>query len=207
MEGDRSGSEHVAKPVDGIVLAAGRSSRMGQPKPLLRVGQESFLERAVRVLRDGGCRRVFVVAHEDDAGVIELAESAGADVVRNPDAGSEQIDSLRRGLDALPEDSDGAVVLPVDHPLLATSTVEAMILAFRHRNAPIVRATHRGEPGHPTLFARELYPELSRTRLPDGARTVIDAHADEMEDVPVDDPGVPIDINTPEEYRREVEER
>ncbi len=207
MQEDRSRTERVATPVDGIVLAAGRSSRMGQPKPLLEVGEESFLERAVRVLRDGGCRRVFVVAHEDDAEVIELAESADADVVLNPDAGSEQIDSLRRGLEALPEDSEGVVVLPVDHPLLATATVEAMILAFRHRKAPIVRATYRGEPGHPTLFARELFPELSQSHLPDGARTVIDAHADEIEDVPVDDPGVPIDINTPEEYRREVEER
>src|SRR5690606_33929109 len=140
--------------VAGIVLAAGRSRRMGRPKPLLDAGGESFIARAVAVLRAGGCTRVVAVVPAAGERVAQAAETAGADVARNPDADSEQADSLRLALRHVSGDVIGILVLPVDHPLVRDATVAALIRAFLERRPPVVRPVHGGQPGHPTLFDR-----------------------------------------------------
>ncbi|HEX7051704.1 MAG TPA: nucleotidyltransferase family protein [Longimicrobiales bacterium] len=190
---------------DGVVLAAGRSERMGRPKALLPVDAESFLQRCIRVLQEGGCRGVIAVVPADAPDTIRLAEQSGALVVRSRSARAEQIDSLRLGLRALEDDVAAAVVLPVDHPLVEAGTVLTLLGAFREGAAPIVRPVYRGVPGHPTIFPRRLFAELSASGLPHGARSVIEAHAAEVVDVPVEDAGVVADIDTPEDYRRLVE--
>lgn len=194
--------------IAGIVLAAGRSRRMGRPKPFLRLGGATFLERAVRTLRDGGCEPVVVVAgpaaDETARRVAEAAAALGVKVVENPEAGSEQVDSLRVGLRAVGPDAEAAVVLPVDVPGADAGTVRALADAFRARGAPVVLPLHAGRHGHPVLFGRAVWPELLADPLPDGARTVIHAHAAELEEVPV--PALPADVDTPDDYRRLLEE-
>lgn len=197
---------HPQSPrVDAVVLAAGRSSRMGRPKPLLRIDGETFVERVVRILRAGGCERVVVVTRPDARRVAEVAAAAGAVHAVNPDGDAEQVASLRIGLAALDDHAAAAVLLPVDHPLVRPRTVAAVIDAYRARRAPVVRAVHDGRPGHPTLIDRSLFAELEDDPLPRGAETVVERYLDRIEDVAVDDPGVVADIDTPGEYRREVE--
>ena len=91
--------------IAGIVLAAGRSRRMGEPKAFLRAAHGSFLETAVRALREGGCGEVVVVTgpetDEVAARIAAEARGLGARVAVNPIAGSEQVDSLRAGIRAL----------------------------------------------------------------------------------------------------------
>ncbi|HUP00032.1 MAG TPA: nucleotidyltransferase family protein [Gemmatimonadota bacterium] len=193
--------------VAGVVLAAGRSSRMGSPKPLLDLGGETFLDHAVEVLRDGGCEPVVVVLPASGKALDRerrIAAAAGAVVIENPNPGAEQIDSLRLALASLGSETAAAVVLPVDHPQAGPDVVAALIAAFRARGAPLVRPVHRGTPGHPVLFARRLWPELAEPDLVEGARDVVHRHHDEMEEVPVEEHGVTVDVNTPEEYEREV---
>lgn len=190
--------------IAGIVLAAGRSRRMGRPKALLPFRGESFLARAVRVLREGGCGEVVaVVGPEGDPVAREVAETAreaGARVEVNPDPEAEQVDSLRAGLAALPPEAEAAVVLPVDVPGVGAEAVRAVVEAFRG-GAPIARAVHGGAHGHPVLFARRVFPELLADPLPEGARTVIHAHAGEVAEVPVESAGVLLDVDTPGDYR------
>lgn len=198
----------VRPPVGGIVLAGGRSTRMGEPKALLVVEGESFLERAARVLAEGGCAPVVAVVPPGETGgrLLEVARRAGAQGVVNADPDTEQIDSLRRGLETLPADVVAAVVLPVDHPRLLATTVASLLEAFRMAGTPVVRPVHRGRPGHPVLFARNVWHELDEPDLEQGARDVVHRHHDEIEEVPVDDPGIAIDVNTPDEYEREVQD-
>ena len=193
--------------VAGIVLAGGRSARMGVPKPLLRVDGTTFLERAVRVLADGGCDPIVAVVPPGETGerLLSLARLAGARGILNPDPEAEQIDSLRRGLHALGSGSRGAAVLPVDHPRVRSATVSALLAAFRESGAPIVRPVHGGRPGHPVLFGREVWEELDAHDLESGARDIVHRHRAEIHEVPVDDPGIEIDVNTREDYDREVE--
>jgi len=177
---------------------------MGRSKALLAIAGETFVERAVWVLREGGCGSVVVVVSTDEE-LARRAERAGGRVVVNPAADAEPIDSLRLGLDALQAGDDAAAVLPVDHPLVRPATVAALLAAYRATRAPIVRPVHRGSPGHPTLFARSLFPSLRSPGLPEGARSVVDANLDRIVEVPVDDPGAAVDIDTPDAYRRLVE--
>lgn len=187
----------------GIVLAAGRSQRMGQPKALLRLGEQSFVRATVETLSDGGCADVVVVVASDD---VEIeAHSAGARFAWNDDLDAEQVDSLRCGLEAADGVVSAAVVLPVDHPLVRPDTVAALLEAHRTNPSAIVRPVHEGRPGHPTLFPRALWPALLDPSLPDGARSVVDNPATTTVDLPIDDPGVLADIDTPEAYDRYVE--
>lgn len=188
--------------VDGIVLAAGRSTRMGRPKPLLRVGDESFVERAVRVLQEGGCRGIIVVVNDATSEAVRLAEQAGARIVVNDAAESEPIDSIRLALSALPDDTAWVAILPVDHPLAEPGTVMRLIAATQTPGAAIVRPVCHGAPGHPGLYARRTFDTFARADLEEGAHSVIEAHRDEVVDLAVDDPGVCADLNTPAELRR-----
>lgn len=205
---------HPRPPVGGIILAAGRSTRMGRPKPLLELGDRSFLDACVSLLRQGGCAAVVTVlaaAAEREEEV--RARAAGAIVVRNEAVRSEQVDSLRLGLEALEAgEEDGrvdgpleaALVLPVDHPLVAVDTVRILLSEGTAHPDAIVRPIHGGRPGHPTLFPRSLWPALGDPELPRGARSVVESPGTRTVDVDVADPGVVADIDTPEAYRRYV---
>ena len=175
---------------------------MGESKPSLDANGEPFVVRAVAALRDGGCRSVLAVLTPDDGAAGTAAAEAGARVVMNTAPGSEQIDSLRLALRNLNPGARGVIVLPVDHPLATSETVRAVIEAWSASGAPIARAAYRGTPGHPTLFAASLFDELLNGDLPEGARTIVAAHEHEAIDVPVEDAGVTIDVDTPADYRR-----
>lgn len=187
----------------GIVLAAGRSERMGRPKALLLLGDRSFLRAAVETLSEGGCGDVVVVAAAAD--IETEARLAGARVVWNDDDEAEQVDSLRLGLGAARGDATAAVVLPVDHPLVKPATVRALVDVHAVRPAAIARPVHEGRPGHPTLFPRAVWSVLGEAELPRGARSVVDAPSTTTVDVPVDDAGIITDIDTPDAYGRQVD--
>ncbi|MFN2384364.1 MAG: NTP transferase domain-containing protein [Gemmatimonadota bacterium] len=192
--------------IAGIVLAAGRSTRMGAPKGLLPVGESTFIEHALAVLRAGGCDPVIaVVPPGTAAGALgDLVRSAGGRAVENPSATAEQVDSLRLGLAAADAACQAAVVLPVDFPRGEGSTVRDLVEAFRARGAPIVRPVHAGRPGHPVLFARRVWAELGAPQLAGGARSVVDRYRAEIEEVSVTDGGVVNDVDSPADYQREV---
>lgn len=186
----------------GIVLAAGRSRRMGEPKALLPAGDGSFLARAVGALSDGGCGRVVVVVGtgEGAARIAREARDAGAEVVVNPAADAEQVDSLRAALRALPPDTEAAVVAPVDVPDVTAELVGRLVDGFRRSGAPVAVPALAGKHGHPVLFGRAVFGELLQDDLPEGARTVVHGHQHTLLEIPVD--RLPADLDTPEEYRR-----
>jgi CTP:molybdopterin cytidylyltransferase MocA len=194
-------------PVDAIVLAAGYSTRMERPKPLLEIGSETFIERAIRVLKEGGCRHVVAVLNGEDEGTRRLADAAGAAVVVNDDSASEQLDSVRCGLRALPQDWAAVAVLPVDVPLVSAETVGLLVQEFRVRPAPVMLPFHNGVAGHPALFARATLPELLERHWEEGMRSLIMSHARDLREVRVTDPGILIDVDTPEDYWRYVKDR
>lgn len=185
----------------GVVLAAGRSRRMGASKPLLDLDGRTFIRAAVEALRGGGCSPIIAVVA--DPATDAEAQAAGADVAHAP-SGAEQVDSLRAGIDRLPAHTDAALVLPVDHPLIRASTVRALVDAAASHPDAVIRPVHGGRPGHPTLFPRSVWPALADPTLPNGARSVVESPDTRTVDLAVDDPGVVADIDTPADYRRHV---
>ncbi|HSJ26374.1 MAG TPA: nucleotidyltransferase family protein [Longimicrobiales bacterium] len=195
------------KAVDGVILAAGTSRRMERPKPLLAVGDETFAERAARTLAQAGCRRTYLVVGPDAGWAEELAQAEGVVVVVNPQAGSEQIDSLRLVVGRLPEDCDAILVLPVDLPLVTPATAAAVVDAYRREPGPLFLPFHNTVAGHPVLLDRALFDELSDPALEEGVRSLIMRHARDLKEVKVMDPGILIDIDTPDDYWRYIEDK
>lgn len=177
---------------------------MGTSKALLRLHGRTFVERVTQALAAGGCDPVIVVVGEgeqhEQAGA--LAERLGARLAVNPRPDSEQIDSLRVALEHLPPGARGAMVTPVDVPLVSAALVAALISAFDSGDFPLVLPEREGRHGHPVLFGRDLLPELSSTDLRDGARSVVHAHLPRAGLVSVSDSMVLNDVDTRESYGR-----
>jgi molybdenum cofactor cytidylyltransferase len=175
---------------------------MGRPKPLLDAGGRTFVRRILDALRDGGADEAVVVTRPATATIASEVAAAGfGRVVENPDPDRGQYSSLLVGLDAIDRlETDGMLVTLVDLPLVAASTVAALLSRARGSRAPILRATYRGRHGHPVVFTRVVFPALRAADPAMGAKPVLRAF--DVEDVEVDDPGVDRDVDTPDDYAR-----
>ncbi len=193
--------------VDAVILAAGRSTRMGQPKPLLEVGSETFLERTIRMLMFAGCRHIVAVVAAEDAWTLGLAQATGATFVVNGDGESQQIDSVRAGIRALPDDWDAVAILPVDIPLIADATARTIIDFARRERPSLALPFHNGVAGHPVVIGRELEADVLEKTWEEGLRSLIMAHARDLREVRVVDPAILIDIDSKEDYWRYVQEK
>jgi molybdenum cofactor cytidylyltransferase len=192
-----------------IVLAGGDSSRMGSPKALLTDPEGlTFVARIATAMRAAGLTDIVIVTgrhHDEIVGALDRLPSAGAlRVMRNEEPSRGQLSSLWVGLDACRHDTDAADVTLVDVPFVAPATIAAVIAAWSNGRPPIVRPSFRGRRGHPVIFDRRLFDELRRAPLEVGARAVVGAHYAESVDVPVDDPGCLVDVDTPADYRRAI---
>ena len=189
--------------ISGILLAAGESRRMGSPKALLAYQGQTFLERICTAFFDAGVEELVVVlgAWEDRLRPA-LPRHPALRTVVNPHYAQGQLSSLVCGLGALSGDSAAAVVNLVDHPLVRPETIAALMASFRTDPLPIIIATHQGKRGHPVLFSRQVYAELLAAPLDKGAKTVVRKDPARVRHVPLDDPGIVADIDTPQDYRR-----
>jgi molybdenum cofactor cytidylyltransferase len=202
--------------IRAIVLAAGASSRMGQAKAALPLGQtgETVVARVVRSLLFGGVPDVTVVAGAHIDAVrramptfADVSVAGGkptltrARVIEHPGWAQGQLSSLLAGLDAIDDPLlEGALVTPVDVPLVSPSTVAAVIAEWRRTRTAIVRPAAGDRHGHPVLFDRSVFADLRAADLKLGAKSVFAKHA--VLNVQVDDPGAFEDIDTPGDYEK-----
>ena len=197
--------------IPAIVLAAGRSSRMGRPKAALPLGDgDTFLTRIVRTFRAAGVQDVIVVVgHDAEAIVASFAESdLPARFVMNAAYDRGQLSSLVTGLNAVDRPGVAAVLVTlVDVPLVSAATVRAVLECYRATKAPVVRPTSALRHGHPLLLDRSLFDVLRRADPAAGAKSVVRAHASPAGDLPIADEGAFTDIDTTGEYERWVSDR
>ena len=193
----------------GVVLAGGRSARMGSPKALLDFRGQPFAVRILEALEALEVKTRAVVVGPDATRIQPALAGHDCLIVDNPDIDGGPIASLRVALRALqPLQPSGLLAWPVDLPHVRVTTVERLIEAFRRDPAPAVVPTFAERRGHPVLWGAAVFEELltsdAATRY--GARAVLHAHAAEIVPVAVDDPAVIDDLNTPEDYERLVRE-
>jgi molybdenum cofactor cytidylyltransferase len=202
---------NMASVIPAIVLAAGRSSRMGRAKATLPAGDgHTFLTRIIRTLLDAGVDDVIVVVgHDADLIASSFAESGlPARFVLNHDYDRGQLSSLIAGLNAVDRPGVAAVLLTlVDVPMVSESTVRAVIDGYRRAHAPIVRPTSGERHGHPLLIDRSLFAALRAADPSTGAKLIVRAHASAAGDVAVEDEGAFLDVDTEEEYRQTIASR
>ena len=183
-----------------IVLAAGQSRRMGKRNKLLEpVDGEPMVRHAVRAAASaaGGLPVVVVTGHE--RAEVE-ASLAGFDVAfsHNPDYGAGLSTSLARGVAALPQGVEGAIVCLADMPGVRAEHLRRLRDAFDPgAGAAICVATRRGKRGNPVLFGSRFFAEMCDVEGDVGARHLIGAHADLVREVEMPDDGVLLDIDSP----------
>jgi CTP:molybdopterin cytidylyltransferase MocA len=189
--------------IAAILLAAGEGRRIGGPKALLRIGGETFLSRCARLLsRPGVDRLVLVVGHEAE----RVCAMAGVprDALRVTNAAYREggmLSSILRGLDAADATgADAALLHPVDHPLVAESTVDQVVAALAG-GAEIAVPSFAGRRGHPGGFARATWGLLRHAPPERGARAVLQDHPERIRHVP-GDALCASGIDTPEDMRR-----
>jgi molybdenum cofactor cytidylyltransferase len=194
--------------IPAIVLAAGKSTRMGRPKANLPLEDgDTFLSRIVRTFSNAAVDDVVVVLGHDADAIARAFAGTGvaARFVINPDYETGQLSSLLKGLNAVDRPGlTAALVTLVDVPLVDVRTVRAVIDHYRQTRAPIVRPIRGQQHGHPVLIDRSLFDEIRRADPGRGAKAVVRAHASAMGDVEVDDDGAFLDIDTADEYERLV---
>ena len=199
-----------------IILAAGDSTRMGRPKALLPDADgRPFVARLVRTFAAAGLQNIVVVTGSLHAAIADALATDNPPItpslVNNPQPAMGQVSSLWMGLEAAEKlgspkphrgegGIDAALVTLVDIPLVLASTVRRVIEVWTQNRAPIVRPAVGDQHGHPVLFDRSVFDALRHAPLTEGARAVVHANADRIVNVPVDDPGCLLDIDTPADY-------
>ncbi|MGH7699186.1 MAG: nucleotidyltransferase family protein [Gemmatimonadales bacterium] len=193
----------------GVVLAAGRSSRMGHPKALLDFRGEPFIIRVLQALEALDLRYRVAVLGPDAPRIRPALAAHECLIAENPDPDTGPIASLRAALRALRTGRpSAALVWPVDLPHVRIASVERLIDAHERTQAAAVVPEFGGRRGHPVIWDRALFAELETSEVAtrEGARAVLHAHAPEVVSLPVDDPAVVDQINTPADYERLVRE-
>lgn len=187
--------------IAAIILAAGRATRMGEPKVLLPLGNRTLLAHVIAAARSSKCDAVLVVAGSRAGDVRREAEARGARVVDNPRYAEGMATSMAAGIAALPPDCEAAVVLLGDQPRIGAAAIDRLIDAYRATGKPMVLSRYGGVAGPPALIARALFSEVAALSGDAGARAVAARHPDRVAEVTLaaDEAW---DVDTPEDLAR-----
>lgn len=184
-----------------LLLAAGRSSRMGGDHKLLReVDGQPLVRRTLARLEKAGFP-IHVVVDPANAALVEALEGCGHEIVPAPDAAQGLSASLRAGLAALPEDAPAVIVALADMPEIDARHLQQLAAAHDPESGALIVApvAPNGKRGNPVLFDRRYFEPLAQLTGDRGARALIDAEADAVVTVPAD-AGVLVDLDTPEAW-------
>jgi len=192
------------KQIAAVILAAGASTRFGQPKQLFDWNGKPLLTHVADVALVARFAPVIVVlgcqAEAVRAALGRCARPVQAVVNWRWRAGMST--SVQVGLAALPPETQAAVFLQCDQPLVTPDLLRALVARFEETNAPIVHPTHAGQRGTPVLFARRLFPELAAVTGDEGGRSLITRYTKDVATIEVADPDALADVDTPAGYER-----
>jgi molybdenum cofactor cytidylyltransferase len=184
----------------GIVLAAGKSQRMGEFKPLMQIAGMPMLQRVIENAKEGGLEPLIVVSGFAAERVREIIARCGASEVYNGDFEDGMLSSVKVGVTALAEAGAFMIVLG-DQPGVMPRTYRRIVEVWKESGARVVVPKFEGRKGHPVLFDRECAKEILELQAGQTLRDVVERGAQEVE---VDDPGVLADVDTQDDYQAEV---
>lgn len=185
--------------VAAILLAAGKSSRMGSCKQLLPLDGGTVIGRCLDALLAAGLAEIVVVVSQQGQDVAEAISSCPVRTVVNPDPEGDMASSIRVGRDALTPEVGAVIVTLCDYPLISATTIQRLMEEQGNFPGRIVIPCHQGRRGHPLLFPRAVLDELSAGMI---LRDLVHRDPERIRLSDVDDPGILLDMDTPEDYRR-----
>ena len=187
--------------ISAIILAAGKSSRMGQPKMLLPWGDRTVLTHVISVFQNAEVEDILVVTGGFREQVEELVSGSNVKTVFNSEfEKSEMLTSIQCGLRALTRQTQAVLIGLGDQPQVQEGTVRNVCEAFRESKSNLVVPSYRMRRGHPWLVARPLWEEILEMQPPQSPRDLLNGHTQEIEYVTIDNPSIMQDLDTPEDY-------
>jgi molybdenum cofactor cytidylyltransferase len=190
----------AGRRIAAVVLAAGRSTRMGGPNKLLaEIAGRPLARIVVKEALASRARPVIVVVGHERAKVENALAGLPVEVVYNPDFAQGLGTSVRAGIAAVPAEADGAIVCLGDMPQVDAALIDRLIAAFDpDRGALIVMPTVEGKRGNPVLWSRRFFPDLMAIEGDVGARHFIGRYNEAVADVPLEGSAALVDVDTPE---------
>lgn len=192
--------------ISAIVLAAGESKRMGQPKMSLPWGKTTVIGQVITILVQSGVEEIIVVTGGGKSEVETALEALPAEwsvrTVFNPDyKAGEMISSIQIGLNVLGEGVEAALIALGDQPQVRTEVVQALLRAYQESRAEIVVPSYQMRRGHPLIIARALWEEVMSLSSPQTLRDFLDRHPSQIHYVEVETNSIFKDLDTPDDYR------
>jgi molybdenum cofactor cytidylyltransferase len=189
--------------ITAIILAAGESKRMGQPKMLLPWGEETVISHVISVFRSAGVDDVLVVTGGTREGVEHAISHHKVRAVYNKDfANGEMLSSIQCGIRALSNQAQAVLIGLGDQPQVQERSVRLICRKFIDSTASIVVPSYNMRRGHPWLITRPLWDDLLNLESPHTPRDFLNAHPDIIQYVNMNNPDVLADLDTPEEYQK-----
>jgi molybdenum cofactor cytidylyltransferase len=203
-EGDRNGGERHAPRIAALILAAGRSTRYGGSNKLLEpLHGTPIVRRVAMAALASRARPVIVVTGHEQERVASALDGLDVQRVHNPDYAVGLSASLKRGLGALPADSEGAIICLADMPQIAAEHIDRLIAAFAPKEGrSIAVPVYHGKRGNPVLFGRQHFAEMLEAEGDIGAKHLIGLHAEEVAEVDLGSDAIFADVDTPEALAR-----
>jgi molybdenum cofactor cytidylyltransferase len=198
--------------IAAVVLAAGRSTRMGGVDKLLaEIEGTPMVRRVVAAAIEAKLHPVLVVTGPDEKPIGAALHGLDVTMLANPEAADGLSTSLKIGIGGLPQGLDGAMVLLGDMPLVTGALLRRLVAAFEAEPGGLAAVPlHAGEWGNPVILAPALFPDVGTLTGDAGARRLLEARRDVVIEVPVSDEAVAFDVDTPaalEEARVKAAER
>jgi molybdenum cofactor cytidylyltransferase len=186
--------------ISAILLAAGESNRMGQPKQLLPFGQSTILERATDTLLDSAVSETIVVLGYRDEEIRKTIADKPVKIAINPDYQQGMSASIIAGLKQVDKRARAVLIVLGDQPFVDSQTINSLVEAFIANKRGIIIPVYQGRRGNPVIFAIKYKGELLNLKGDIGGREIIKRHPDDVLEVAVNCEGVLIDIDTMESY-------
>ena len=188
-----------------IVLAAGRSSRMGVQKLLLDYGGKSVIGHIVEQLLGSVVDEVCVVTGCDGDRVADEIVGSGVSVIFNEGYKAGMLSSVRCGLGAIGADCRAVVIALGDQPAISSKLVDELVGAYQRTDRTIVIPMYKGRRGHPIVMSAQYKDEVMTCYDDVGLRGLMHAHADQVLELAVSMPEVCMDMDEPSDYSRAVD--
>jgi len=179
----------------GIILAAGCGRRMqGKIKALLKLKNKTFIEKIISDFRRAGVKNIIAVLGYKSRKVRESLTEKGlageVTIVINRNFSAEQMVSLKKAVEVLPEQCQAIIFTPVDHPLTKLSTYKTVIKSWQKNKKKIHIPSYNYRKGHPAIFPREMFVKLLTEDIKGGARTLLTKYPEKVKYVNVNDPAI-----------------
>ena len=187
-----------------IILAAGRSLRMGTQKLLLPYAGQTVIGHIVDQVLTAGVRSAVVVVARDDLSVRAALISRAVTFAENPDPAGDMLSSVRCGIRALPADTSAAMIVLGDQPSINANLIRSILASAKPGGRGIVVPVYGDKRGHPMLIAARYVDEVLTHHDGVGLRGMLVAHHSDVFELPVSDEGVLVDMDYPEDYKREL---